>query len=92
MDDRAICDLVIDQKGSTNIVNNSLNEVCLMIISDPLTIQLIEKLDQKYLSQNLKNIKLFNFQEQEFQILINMIIKMHVFYNLKKCKLSFFFL
>lgn len=90
VDDRAICDLVVDQKGSLQIVNNSINEVCLMIISDPLTIQLIEKLEEKCLSKNLKNMNFFNFEEEEFQILIKLIIKLHVFYNLKQCK--FFFL
>lgn len=80
---------MIDQKGSIKIVDNTLNNVCLMIVCDPMTVKLIEKLEEKYLTKNLKNLKTFNYEEEESKILINMIIKLHVFSNLKNCKFEY---
>ncbi len=57
-----------------------------MIITDPLTIKLIDGLKIKHLSQNIKNInnQEFNYEETEYYNLLNLIIKLHVFDNLKE--------
>ncbi len=57
-----------------------------MIILDPLTIKLIDKLEEKYLIKNVKNMNFFNFEEEEYQTLINMVIKLHVFDKFTICK------
>lgn len=79
---------MIESKGSIKNLRECINILCLQIIKDPSTHGIFKKIDDENLTKILNQIVIFDCENEYDKNLISLVIKLHVYEEIKQDKLK----
>ena len=74
-----MCDLVVENKGSYQVINDLINKICLQILKDKLTEKILDELKEKELLEKINALECYSHENPDHESLINIVIKVQVY-------------